>query len=316
MSLPTRSRPAYLRDVRGIDLEVTSACSADCRFCPRDELPDTKTFISMDTVNRLANELRQYDDPKEVVLCGIGESTLHPELDQIVDTLRRAGARVLLTTHGGHMTTKKFEHLVKQGIVEFHFSINAATAQTHRKIMRLKVFDRIVKNLLEMIEVQALSYPDVAILVSFVVCEDNAHEVDEFVDFWRDKGVHKIWLHPTNNRAGLVSPEAKSVHMGAINQRYAKDDHVIVDVFGHYEEQEDLCKIARSMIFLSADGQMRLCALDYGRTTNYGSLADKSLHEMHAAKLMDCLLGRNDHLCGGCDFGPPVVKDRAAHAGG
>lgn len=312
---PKIFRPAYLLDVRGIDLEVTSACSADCTFCPRHEVSDTKSFISMDVVNRLADDLRQYDQRKDVILCGIGESTLHPELGQIVDILNRAGSRVMITTHGAHMTTNKFEELVKHGMVEFHFSLNAATAKTHREIMRLKVFDRIVETLLQILEIQTTTYPQVPICVSFVVCEANEHEVDDFVEFWRDKGVRQIWLHPTNNRAGLVAPDAKSVHMGRISEHYADDDLVVVDVFGGYREQEDLCKIAGSMIFISADGNLRLCALDYRRSTNYGSLVDKSLHEMHAEKLMSCLLGKNDDMCAGCDFCPPVVRDRAAQVG-
>jgi len=315
-SVPSQTRPAYLQDVRGIDLEVTSACSADCTFCPRDEVPDTHTFISLDTVNRLADDLRQYDERKEVILCGVGESTLHPELTQIVDTLNRAGALVQMTTHGAHLTTKKFVELVQHGIVEFHFSINAATAETHRRIMRLKVFDRIVENLLQILEIQSVDYPHVPICVSFVVCEANEHEVDDFVDFWRDKGVRQIWLHPTNNRAGLVAPDAKSVQMRQITERYAEDDLVVVDVFGGYEEQDDLCKVARSMIFISAEGQIRLCALDYRRATDYGNLADKHLHEMHADKLMECLLGRNDGMFCGCDFCPPVIRDRAVPLGG
>jgi len=305
-------RPDYLQDIKGIDLEVTSACTASCTFCPRSEMTDTKTFISMDLVNRLADDLRQYGEQKVVVLCGIGESTLHPDLNQIVDTLHRAGARVNMTTHGGHMTAQRFQELVELGMAEFHFSINAATATTHQEIMRLKIFDKIVETLQEILKIKVASYPDVLIHVSFVVCETNEHEVDAFVDIWRDKGVDQIWLHPTNNRAGLVSPEAKSVQMGDITSRYASDDLVLVDVFSHYEEQEDLCKIARSMIFISAEGSMRLCALDYRRMTSYGNLADRSLHEMHSDKLMNCLLGRLDSFCGGCDFCPPVVRDRVA----
>ena len=312
MALSTNFRPSCLQSVRGIDLEVTSACSADCTFCPRSEIPDTKTFISMDIVNRLADDLRQYGDQQEVTLCGIGESTLHPKLGEIVETLSQAGARVSMTTHGAHMTVKKFEKLVGQGLVELHFSINAATAETHRKIMRLKVFDRIVGNLQEILELRSSLCPELPLLVSFVVCESNEHEVNDFVQFWRDTSVTKIWLHPANNRAGLVSPEAKSVSMSKIRERYGDDQRVIVDVFGHYEQHEDLCKIAHSMIFISADGNMRLCALDYRRMTNYGSLASQALHEMHSKKLMDCLLGQKDEICRGCDFCPPGVSERVA----
>src|SRR5262245_22069315 len=115
-----------------IDLEVTSVCDAVCNFCPREVMPDKKRFIAMELIERLAAELRRHP-VLGVVLCGIGESTLHPQLNEIVRTLADTGAKIEMTSHGGgRMDTRRFETLVDHGLSGFSFSLNAATAPTHQ----------------------------------------------------------------------------------------------------------------------------------------------------------------------------------------
>ncbi|HEV7684315.1 MAG TPA: radical SAM protein [Pyrinomonadaceae bacterium] len=305
-----------------IDLEVTSVCNAVCGFCPREVMPDKKTFIAMDLIDRLAGQLGQ-DQQKQklVVLCGIGESTLHPQLDQIVKKLSATGAYVAMTTNGSRMHIELFEQLVKSGLISFNFSLNAATAETHQKVMRLKDYDQIVENLEQVLAFKQKRYPHIRVNVSFVVCDLNTHEVSDFVSRWRPRGVSEIWLHPVNNRAGLLSADVKAAQLEAYAELYKRDPLVVVDVFKHREVRDNICKIARSLMFISADGEMRLCAMDYGRKTTYGNLRKKSIQQMHFDKLLSYVRGEVRSLCAGCDFCPqeenqatPVLISRDVRA--
>lgn len=297
-------------DFIAIDLEVTSACNADCGFCPREALPDRNRYVSMDVIEHLADEMKITPMlRKTVVLCGIGESTLHPELNRIVQTLSSAGARVEMTTNGERTNGKRFEELIEQGLSSFNFSLNAATSETHRKVMRLKRFDRIMDNLQEILEVRQHSFQHIPLNVSFVVCNLNHHEVTDFVEFWRTKGISQIWLHPINNRAGLLTKGVGSVDLGKFERKYQDDDLVTVDIFRNAVEKENLCKIARSLIFISSDGMVRLCAMDYQRLTSYGIVGQKPVREMHIEKLLGYARGEMTEFCIGCDFCPSgIVK--------
>jgi MoaA/NifB/PqqE/SkfB family radical SAM enzyme len=291
-----------------IDLELTSVCDATCSFCPREFMPDKKRFLAMDVVERLAGELRHHRITG-VVLCGIGESTLHPQLNEIVRTLAGTGTKVEMTTHGGgRMDTRRFETLVAHGLTGFSFSLNAATAATHRHVMRLKDFDRTVSNLREIIDLRNRSYRNVSLHVSFVVCEANQHEVEDFVECWRQYRAIRIWLHPLNNRNGLLSPGMKPVDVQRFVRAYGDDPQIVVDVFGHLHEDPRLCKIAKTMIFISVDGTMRLCAMDYRRATSYGNLMERSLSDMQRTKLSRYLRGEMNDFCGTCDFCPSAVR--------
>jgi molybdenum cofactor biosynthesis enzyme MoaA len=291
-----------------IDLEVTSVCDAVCGFCPREFMPDKKRFISMDLIERLADELR--GNPQVlVILCGIGESMLHPELDKIVRTLYNAGAKVEMTTNGGRMNTQRFQELVIQGLTGFNFSLNAATAETHRQVMRMKNFDQIVQNIEEVLDVRDRLYPEILAHVSFVMCNVNEHEVPDFVQYWKPKTVRQIWLHPLNNRNGLLSPDVKKpTNVEKYAAMYANEERVVVDVFGEIDQPDNVCKIARQLVFLSVDGEMRLCAMDYKRVTSFGNLMHKSVLEMHRGKLSSYIRGEHNDFCVGCDFCPAGLR--------
>lgn len=296
-----------------IDLEVTSRCNAVCGFCPRDAMPDKKTHVSLETVTSLAENLR-HGPQKQVVLCGIGESLMHPQIVSIVDTLNKAGAFVAMTTNGALLTEELFRKLIHAGLRSINFSVNAASAGVHQQVMGMKNYDKVIANIHTALRVREELFPQMRVHVSCVICEENEHEVDTFVRQWRDTAVTQVWLHPVNNRAGLLGLNIKSVHIGHFFTRYAGDPKVVVDVFRDHEEKEHLCKIAKGLAFISSDGNMRLCAMDYQRVTSYGNINEKSLQQLQFEKLLDYARGTCDSFCQNCDFCPSEKKNKLTTA--
>lgn len=287
-----------------IDLELTSVCNAVCTFCPRELMPDTKSFLPLDVVQALASQLAQEPKQRQVVLCGIGESTLHPELATIIRLLSQAGARVCMTTNGSRLDAELFQRWIDCGLKELNVSLNAATPETHFRVMRLRRFAQIKEGLLQALDLKHRRYPHIRVHVSFVLCSLNQDEVHAFVDEWRPTPVTQIWLHPINNRAGLLSPEARAVDLEPLARRYAGDSRVVVDIFKHHPEDGHLCKIARSMDFISVDGRLRLCAMDYERKTDYGDVRHDRLRHLYLEKILSHRRGETLSLCQGCDFHP------------
>jgi MoaA/NifB/PqqE/SkfB family radical SAM enzyme/glycosyltransferase involved in cell wall biosynthesis len=287
-----------------IDLEITSLCNAVCTFCPREAMERHDRFISMELIRILADQLRRSARSRQVILCGIGESTLHPQLVDIVRTLTAAGAKVCMTTNGGLMNVDKFRALVEAGMREFNFSVNAATAETHRAVMKLKNFEKIRTNLRAILEYKGSHYPDVEVHASFVCCTGNQHEVEDFVNTWRDTPATQLWIHPVNGRAGLLGPDVTGVDMAPVQARFAGDERVLVDVFTHKTSEGDMCKIVKSLDFISVDGDMLLCALDYRRSVKLGNLRTTPLRELHLDKFLRYKRREINEICHGCDFCP------------
>lgn len=294
-----------------IDLEVTSRCNAICGFCPRSAMPDVKSFIAISTVENLANNIKN-GPQRLVVLCGIGESLLHPQIEQIVDILTGANAYVAMTSNGALMNETIFRKLIKAGLKSINFSVNAATGSTHELVMGMKNFHKVKVNIERALEIKKELNADIKVNVSFVVCEQNEQEVDQFVENWRSSSATQIWLHPVNNRAGLLGAGMKSVKMDSFFTKYAGDERVVVDVFRDHDETDNLCKIARNLAFISADGTMRLCAMDYQRVTAHGNINSTTLQQLQFEKLSGLVKGNYNSLCGNCDFCPSELKKQIA----
>lgn len=65
-------------------IELTSRCNLRCVYCPSPNLPRPKMDMTEDTWRRTLNWVQYFHaangGTRELNLCGIGESTLHPEL--------------------------------------------------------------------------------------------------------------------------------------------------------------------------------------------------------------------------------------------
>lgn len=292
-----------------IDLEVTSRCNATCGFCPRSVMPDTKSFISIDTVEKLAADIME-GPQRQVVLCGIGESLLHPHIEQIVKILSDANAVVAMTSNGALMSAQKFRQLSEAGLKTINFSMNAATEATHEVVMGMKNFDKVVHNVEKALAIKKELNAAVIINVSFVVCAQNIHETEAFVEKWLNLPVDQIWLHPVNNRAGLLAPGMNPVKIDSFFTAYGHNNRVVVDLFRYSDEMYNICKIAKNLAFISADGNMRLCAMDYQRVTSYGNINNESLQQLQFEKLSGFLKGDYNKLCKDCDFCPSDLKNK------
>lgn len=287
-----------------IDLEITSACNASCSFCPRVALNRRNKFISLDIVNILAEHIRNEDKKRQVVLCGIGEPTLHPELETIVRALSGAGAKVCMTTNGSHMNVGRFRQLAAAGMVEFNFSLNASTPETHQYVMHMKNYNTIKHNLLNILALRKESYPEIDINVSFVYCGQNRHEVVDFVNEWKSCDVSNIWIHPVNNRAGILSKGVVDADILPIQKMFADDKKVLVDIFKHKSAEGNVCKIARSLDFISVDGEKLLCAMDYAGDTSFGNVKYATPGQTYLAKISSYINKDTEEICTGCDFYP------------
>lgn len=292
-----------------LDLEITSLCNADCTFCPRTSLERGARFMSRQTVERVAESLRRERVTPLVVLAGIGESTLHPELNDLVGLLTDAGARVCLTTNGWNLTAEMLDRLVGSGLSELNVSLNAATAETHAAVMRLKNFASIVATCRDIASARAARWPELEFHVSLVVTDRNEDEAVDFVEQWRIDGVSQIWLHRLTNRRGLLAPDCRPGNLEALAERYAGDPRVVVDLFPERDGPTNLCRVAKGVDFVSVDGDMLLCAQDYESRHKFGSVEQAPLNRLHEVKLLAHLRGETAGTCAGCTFCPPSFRD-------
>jgi len=185
----------------------TGQCNASCGFCSVtiNRTGIVKRQLPFDKLDRLIG-------PAEAtsVLFGLegnGEPTLYDDFDPLLLRLTRSGSKAYLITNAERISEQRMALLLACPVDSINVSLNAATAATHNKVMRLKSFEDVVCNIRRMIQWRKSPLKP-RVSVSIVVTRDNAHEVQRFLYFaeWNLR-VDRILVRPLSeiaNESGSV----------------------------------------------------------------------------------------------------------------
>jgi radical SAM protein with 4Fe4S-binding SPASM domain len=206
------------------------------------------------------------------------------------------------------MTPARVDVLVNAGLSELNVSLNADTPETHRAVMQMPNFERIVASCREIANARAERWPALRLHLSFVVTDRTASEAEPFVTYWRNSGVNQIWLHPLTNRTGLVDRNCLPVDMAPFANLYFGDPLVKVNLFPEHDGPANLCRITDEYDFISVDGDMLLCGQDYMSRHRFGNVAGNKLTELHRDKVLRHLRGETSDTCSTCSFCPSAFK--------
>ncbi|QPJ65327.1 MAG: radical SAM protein [Candidatus Nitrohelix vancouverensis] len=181
----------------------TGQCQALCGFCSvttnrtgivKKELPFDKLSRFLAPVSRT---IQMYG------LEGNGEPALYDRFDDLVDVLTMDGAEVYLITNGERLTREQVNLLLARPVSSVNFSLNAATASTHARVMKLKDFEKTVSNI-KFLTHNRLQESHPTVSVSFVVTSENIHEVLEFLEFCEDELLaDEVFVRPLSELGGL-----------------------------------------------------------------------------------------------------------------
>lgn len=182
------SLPMYLA------LCPTGQCNALCDFCSVTikRTGIIKKQLPFDKVQRFIaptlNTAYMYG------VEGNGEPTIYKEFNSLLVTLQKKGASSYLITNGALIEPEQIPHLLS--LQSITFSLNAATAETHREVMKLKEFDRVTRTIRSIVDQRAWSDTP-CVFVSFVVHATNVHELQQFLQFAEyDLCVNVIMIRP------------------------------------------------------------------------------------------------------------------------
>jgi MoaA/NifB/PqqE/SkfB family radical SAM enzyme len=99
------------------------------------------------TWDRFLAITEQFPRLRRVVLHGIGEPLLNPELGRMIRHLKARGAYVLFNSNGLLLRGRTAEDLATSGLDELRVSIDGGTPETYRTVRGIDGFDRILGNL-------------------------------------------------------------------------------------------------------------------------------------------------------------------------
>jgi radical SAM protein with 4Fe4S-binding SPASM domain len=188
----------------------TGQCNALCDFCSVtiNRTGIVKRQLKHDVLSRFLAPVRK--TVRVFGLEGNGEPTLYREFLPLVTEVTSGGTDAYLITNASRLDRDTLKHLSL--LESVNVSLNAATAETHRRVMKLKDFEAATSAIRQLVRMRG-KRPDgwnaaPRVSVSFVVTHDNVHEVQDFLAFAEyDLGVDVVYIRPLSqlgNDLGVV----------------------------------------------------------------------------------------------------------------
>jgi len=196
---------------RSLYLEATNRCDSKCQTCIR-------TFETLEppadlTLERVQAIVAQFPVLDRVVLHGIGEPLLNPQIFDIVAYLKTRVASVLFNSDAISLTPARIRRLIDSGLDEYRVSMDAATATTYRRLRGVDRFERVTGNLARLLALQReLGRTTPRVSLWFTATRSNIEELPGFVQLAADLGVGEVYVQRlVFNGLGLAT-EANALH--------------------------------------------------------------------------------------------------------
>lgn len=178
-------------------VEMTNGCSLACVHCSVAEAnhPHHKKigFTPTSTIDRVFADLQAHQARFDtLILFWLGEPLLHPAFGRIYQNALRTAAtgafrRVEVHTNATHLTPEKTRVILNRSQVpqSWHFSLDAATPETYKKIKARDRFFEVEANIEQFLTERArLGAPWPRPVFQLIVSDQNAHEVARFCQRW------------------------------------------------------------------------------------------------------------------------------------
>ena len=263
-------------------LETTNRCNLLCTTCPR-------TFETLEPEKDMSWELftsiiDQFPKIERVVLHGIGEPMLVKDLPRMIRYLKDRGVYVLFNTNGTLLTRANGQQLIDAGLDELRVSLDAAESSVFQMVRGKDMFDRIVSNVGNFIEMQRAG--DLKLLrVSLWLTglRETLAQLEDFIRLAHRLGVEEVYLQRMvylPEGQGLARPdqalfEHTSRQEEEILERAeaaARELGVLFSASGATEpqvsikKQKDdspwsLCRRPWSLMYITANGQALPCCI-------------------------------------------------------
>jgi radical SAM protein with 4Fe4S-binding SPASM domain len=186
------------------NIEITTYCNLSCQFCARSLLNKHNQHMSF---GLFRNILALLPNTYKIVLVGLGEPLLHPEISEFIQYTKSTGRKVGMVTNAMLLSADISYRLLTAGLDSIVFSIDGYDAAVSSRVRKGTDFQKIITNIKEFVKI-AKSMPKpflrpVSKAVFSAVSIDTVSHLKDLVDTVSDLGVDVLMLSDINFKTNL-----------------------------------------------------------------------------------------------------------------
>lgn len=277
-----------------VHLELVGWCNAACSYCTWRQRRAPRALLPAALAMRLIDECAAGG---MMVKCnGVGEPTLHPELEKILQHADQAGLPEYgLSTNGLELAGELADRLAD--LVRLQLTIAIHYAQP----------EKFVERCLDNAAAYLARKPINEKLIFLLVCsEDNAAAYQRHVDAFLPhvEALGNCWLYLKQPLTWPESAPVRGFAPGAQDSALRTHDRVIIEDVATPLSIGAVCDMPSRFLMVRADGTVVPCCVGLG-DWGLGPIGDRSLAEVWSSSAMSELRDRwrdaSDKIpCGHC----------------
>ncbi len=286
-------------------VDTVSFCNLRCSMCPHVKMKRRKGRMEWSLFQKIVDEIAATRPQTRVWLVFFGEALiLKKTTPSIFDMIRYAKEKglkdVVLNSNGNLLDRSTSEKLIDSGLDGIYIGIDAFSAATYAKLRVGGNYPQTVQNVLDLVEVaRTKKAAAFSIQVQFVEMDENRHERDEFVRFWRSQGV-SVKIRQKLTWSGLIPG------------------------ISHIQNQaRHSCYWIMNSLSITDQGDVALCAADPEGRLVVGDLRSQSISEVWNGRMKELRQvheqGHWDELpfpCNECNDWAVSYEDKIVEPGG
>ncbi len=254
--------PSYL------EIEITGECSLDCIFCYRKTLAQAHSRMSIETMKKIIEEMRDFALPYTVCFGGSGEPADHPDFYALMDLVcgEPLAEQLIIETNGikADANFKSYLSAPERAKIKIIINNNGMDQASYLRLHGSDSFDKIFNNIISLnelngsgervyIQIMKINETD-----EFSAGDEQRSYLDKFYDFWEGYKV-PIILQKQNTYSGRIK-----------DRRYS--DLSPLKRIPCWHLQRDL--------YILSDGTAAYCKQDIDGERAYGNINSNPLKEI------------------------------------
>ena len=178
-----------------VSIEPSSKCNLHCIMCTRETLAQKPLNINM-SFEDFKKIIDQFENPADVVLCGVGEPLLNKHLVDMVQYITDKGWNANVINNATLMTEKKSHELIEAGIKKVTFSIHGGTAETHHLIRQgpknVDSLERVYQNIKRFVEIRNERKSDAYVIANYLAARQTVSEFGKTLRTAKEIGIDEV----------------------------------------------------------------------------------------------------------------------------
>jgi len=164
-------------------------------MCTRETLEQKPLNINM-SLEQFKAIMDQFENPEDVVLCGVGEPLLNRNIVEMVRYISDKGWKANIINNGTLMTEQRSRDLLNAGLNKVTFSIHGGTPETHYLIRQgpknVDSLERVHQNIRRFVEVRNEMGADCYVIANYLAARQTVSEFDKTLRTAKDIGIDEV----------------------------------------------------------------------------------------------------------------------------